>query len=315
VGWILGSEVGNFLPGDLRRFRGKRARISVRGILRSLTPPLRLATFLALVGAAIGLMASACAEGAVATATPVSAAVPAPLPVPSPLVAESAPAPSTTPAPVAPAPSEAPAPVAKLELTPEQVQYLKDLAGDAGPAAEQHKREQQRAREHRARYGAWKSSSTSRWRGALDGYVVSARPDLQRPLNDARMDFARYLNTMHNRIHPLFGEWFLGSLASLPATSPLNAQMLATTLEIVLSPDGRIARMGVIRGSGVVDFDVAALDAVDRSQPFPSVPTSLRSTDGNAYVSWTFKRDEVYACSTMKAQPYLLAISLGPSGS
>jgi len=118
--------------------------------------------------------------------------------------------------------------------------------------------------------------------------------------------FASYLNGMHNRIHPIFAESFLGSLDSLPPNHPMNDQHLITRLEIVLTREGRLKRMGVVKTSGITAFDIAALDAVDRAQPFGPAPSAIISADGNVYLHWEFHRDEVFACSTMNARPFIL---------
>ena len=42
------------------------------------------------------------------------------------------------------------------------------------------------------------------------------KPGNQTALNTAAVPFASYLNGMHNRIHPIFADSFLGSLDGLP---------------------------------------------------------------------------------------------------
>ena len=65
-------------------------------------------------------------------------------------------------------------------------------------------------------------------------------------------------------------------------------------------------KMGIVKTSGITAFDIAALDAVDRAQPFGPAPNAIVSPDGNVYLHWEFHRDEVYACSTMHARPFML---------
>jgi hypothetical protein len=64
--------------------------------------------------------------------------------------------------------------------------------------------------------------------------------------------------------------------------------------------------MGVVKTSGITAFDIAALDSVHRAQPFGPAPGAIVSPDGNVYLHWEFHRDEVFACSTMNARPFLL---------
>jgi TonB family protein len=115
-----------------------------------------------------------------------------------------------------------------------------------------------------------------------------------------------YLNGMHERIHPIFAETFLEPLNSLPPNDPMNNQSLATRLEIVLTGEGHLTRMGVVRASGVTAFDIAALDSVERAQPFGPPPTAIVSSDGNVYLQWDFHRNEVIACTTRSTRIFRL---------
>jgi TonB family protein len=164
---------------------------------------------------------------------------------------------------------------------------------------------ERRKSEHR---GSWVASNFERWRSAIENYVSSVKPGNQTALNTAAVPFATYLNGMHNRIHPIFAESFLGSLDALPKSNPLNDRKLITRLEIVVTRDGHIVRMGIVKPSGVTAFDVAALDAVQRASPFGPAPTAIVSPDGRVYLHWEFHRDEVYACSTMNARPFMLNV-------
>jgi TonB family protein len=162
---------------------------------------------------------------------------------------------------------------------------------------------ERRKSEHR---GSWTASSFERWRSAIENYVSTVKPGNQTALNTAAVPFASYLNGMHNRIHPIFADSFLESLDGLPATHPMNDQHLVTRLEIVLTKEGHLKKMGIVKTSGITAFDIAALDAVDRAQPFGPAPNAIVSPDGNVYLHWEFHRDEVYACSTMGARPFIL---------
>jgi TonB family protein len=162
---------------------------------------------------------------------------------------------------------------------------------------------ERRKSEHR---GSWVASNFDRWRSAIENYVSSVKPGNQTSLNTAQSPFASYLNGMHNRIHPIFADGFLESLDGLPPTHPMNDKHLVTRLEIVLTREGHLKKMGIVRTSGITAFDVAALDAVDRAQPFGPAPNAIISADGNVYLHWEFHRDQIYACSTMGARPYLL---------
>jgi TonB family protein len=168
---------------------------------------------------------------------------------------------------------------------------------------------ERRKSEHR---GSWQASNFDRWRSAIENYVSSVKNGNQTALNTARVPFASYLNGMHNRIHPIFADAFLESLDGLPASHPMNDKHLVTKLEIVLTREGHLKKMGIVRTSGITAFDIAALDAVDRAAPFGPAPSAIISPDGNVYLHWEFHRDEVFACSTMGAQPFILNNPSGP---
>ena len=164
---------------------------------------------------------------------------------------------------------------------------------------------ERRRSEHR---GSWIASGFEKWRSAIENYVSTVKPGNQTSLNTAQVPFATYLNGMHNRIHPLFADSFLGSLDNLPREHPLSDPKLITALEIVVSRTGHLVKMGVTKTSGVTAFDIAALDSVSRASPFGPAPAAIVSPDGNVYLHWEFHRDEVYACSTMNARPFLLNV-------
>lgn len=166
-------------------------------------------------------------------------------------------------------------------------------------------------RRRSAHLGSWHPMDPSRWRSAIENYVPSVRAGNQTALNTARSAFAGYLNGIHNRIHPIFADSFLGSLDSLPASHPMNNEQLSTEVEIILDQEsGNVVRMGVTKFSGVTAFDVAALDSVKRAAPFGAPPREIVSPDGRVYLHWEFHRNQE-ACSTFNARPFILKAQPG----
>ena len=144
------------------------------------------------------------------------------------------------------------------------------------------------------------------WRAAVENYEPSVKPGNQTSLNAAASPFGSYLNTMHNRIHPIFADEFLQSLSSLPPGHKLNDN-LVTFVEIVLGKDdGKIVRAGITKASGSTMFDLVAVNAARRAGPFGKAPDAIVSYDGKVYVHWEFHRDPYDACSSRNARPYLL---------
>jgi hypothetical protein len=157
-----------------------------------------------------------------------------------------------------------------------------------------------------AHRGSYETNKFERWRAAIENYEPSVKLGNQTSLNAARVPFATYINTIHNRLHPIFAEEFLASLDALPAGHSLN-QELVTHIEIVLNKeDGRIVRLGVTKASGVTAFDIVALNSISRAQPYGKAPDAVISPDGNVYLHWEFHRDPFDACTTRNARPYIL---------
>lgn len=158
-----------------------------------------------------------------------------------------------------------------------------------------------------AHRGKWDKNNFGRYKAAIENYEPTVKVGNQTALNTAQSAFATYLNTIHNRLHPIFAEEFLASLERLPEGHSFN-QNLVTHLEIVLSKDeGKIVRMGVTKASGMTAFDIVALNSMNRSSPFGKSPDAIVSHDGKVYLHWEFHRDPYDACSTRNAYPYILA--------
>jgi TonB family protein len=156
----------------------------------------------------------------------------------------------------------------------------------------------------------WAPIDTSRWQSAFTSYHQLITADRVRPLaSPPSVAFAGYFNRMHGRIHRLFEDGFPASLESRPAADPLNDPNLNARLEIVLDKTGKLIAIGVVRSSFVQTFDLSALEAVVRAQPFDVPPTEILSADGNVYMQWIFYRDERCGCATFNARP---AILFGP---
>jgi TonB C terminal len=154
--------------------------------------------------------------------------------------------------------------------------------------------------------GSWETNKFEQWRAAIENYEPAVKLGNQNALNAARVPFATYINSIHNRLHPIFAEEFLASLDSLPKGNGMN-QNLVTHVEIVLTRDqGRIVRMGITKASGNTAFDIVALNSVERAQPFGKAPDAIVSPDGNVYLHWEFHRDPYDACTTRNARPFML---------
>jgi hypothetical protein len=175
-------------------------------------------------------------------------------------------------------------------------------------------RRMDRLRRRSQRKGTWKKVGLERWRSAIENYVPGVKPGNTTALNTAASPFAVYLNDIHNRIHPIFADTFLGSLSRLPASDPLNRPDLVAHIEIIVSKlDGSLVRTGVVKPSGVTAFDISALESILQASPFGTPPSAIVSPDGNVYLHWEFYRNPDFACSTYFAHPFLLKSAPTPN--
>ena len=80
----------------------------------------------------------------------------------------------------------------------------------------------------------WKDRSLEAYRSAIETTYRRAGKK-QLALDAARVPFTHYLNQLHTRVHPIFGDTFLPSLDALPSDHPLNKPDLSTVVEVVLN--------------------------------------------------------------------------------
>src|SRR5690606_20753905 len=97
-----------------------------------------------------------------------------------------------------------------LNLTPSAANAV---IGQQQLQAERARDGERRRSEHR---GSWANSSFERFKTATENYVAGVKPGNTTALNTAHSPFANYLNAIHQRLHPIFADRYLTSLARLP---------------------------------------------------------------------------------------------------
>ncbi|HVT09785.1 MAG TPA: TonB C-terminal domain-containing protein [Polyangia bacterium] len=185
----------------------------------------------------------------------------------------------------------------KLALSAKDYEYM------FGAAAEAERRLAQQTRS--TRQGKFQQK-LARVRAAVENFIPEVKPGNQTALNTRAAPFAAYIARMHRSIHELWGFGQLEEWDDKPGSSPFNNRNLVTELEIVLNGDGTVDRVGVARSSGLLEYDVAAVDVAYTAGPYPDPPRAIRSSNGKIYVHWRFYRDE-RQCATSGAEPYILA--------
>ena len=185
----------------------------------------------------------------------------------------------------------------KLALSQKDFEYLFGADADA---------ERRLAEKHRSTRKGKLAEKLARVQAALENFVPEVRPGNTTDLNTRAAPFAAYIARMHRSIHQHWGFEQLEAWDEMSGSSPFNDSKLATTLETVLNRDGTIDKVTIVRSSGYMAFDAAAIDVLYTSGPFPDPPREIRSPDGKIYVHWTFHRDE-RQCTPAFTQYFILA--------
>src|SRR5262249_13532054 len=184
----------------------------------------------------------------------------------------------------------------KLALSDKDFEYL--FGADA--EAERRLAQSQKS----THFGKFQPNA-ARVRAALENFIPEVKPGNQTALNTRAAPFAAYIAKMHRSIHKLWGFGALEDWDELSSSSPLNNPNLSTTLEMVLNRDGTLDKVTVVRASGYLPFDAAAIDTAFNAGPYPDPPKAIRSANGKIYVHWQFHRDE-RQCATSGVDYFIL---------
>jgi TonB family protein len=145
----------------------------------------------------------------------------------------------------------------------------------------------------------------ARVQSSLENFIPEVRPGNQTALNTRAAPFAAFVARMHRSIHLLWGFGALEDWDELGSSSPLNNQNLLTTLEMVLNSDGTVDKVTIVKASGYLPYDTAAIDTAFAAGPYPDPPREIRSANGKIYVHWRFYRDG-RQCATSGVDYFIL---------
>jgi TonB family protein len=145
----------------------------------------------------------------------------------------------------------------------------------------------------------------ARVQSSLENFIPEVKPGNQTALNTRAAPFAAFVARMHRSIHLLWGFGALEDWDELGSSSPLNNPNLLTTLEMVLNADGTVDKVTIVRASGYLPFDTAAIDTAFAGGPYPDPPREIRSANGKIYIHWRFYRDG-RQCATSGVDYFIL---------
>ena len=160
----------------------------------------------------------------------------------------------------------------KLALTAKDYEYL--FGADA--AAERRLAQTERSK----KVGRFQQR-IGRVQSSLENFIPEVKPGNQTALNTRAAPFAAYIARMHRSIHNLWGFGMLEEWEEKSGSNPFNNRNLLTTLEIRLNPDGTVDKVTVVKTSGYMPYDAAAIDVAFSAGPYPDPPREIRSKNGN----------------------------------
>lgn len=103
---------------------------------------------------------------------------------------------------------------------------------------------------------------------------------------------AKYLRALHAKLHKRWAENFLVMAQhQLPKTHPVNDPGRRAVVEVVLTKEGRLVRVGLKESSGAGEFDSTAVDVIKDAAPFATAPEEVLSDDYNAHLEWALARN------------------------
>ena len=145
------------------------------------------------------------------------------------------------------------------------------------------------------------------WRAFADAYVPRVQAGNSVALGrKSYVSFAKYINAIHDRLHPIFEEELQAAREAYPELR--TTADLVANIEVVLNQDnGRPVLLGVVKSSGSVIFDAVALAALRRAAPFGAPPLSIVSPGGKVYLHWPFHTDPYEGCAPRNVSPFRLA--------
>ena len=141
---------------------------------------------------------------------------------------------------------------------------------------------------------------------SLENFTPDIRPGNQTALKTRASPFAVYIARMHRKIHELWGFGFLEDLDRKPSSRP-DEQLgpLRRSSRSRSTPTAPSTRSTIAKTSGILEYDVAAIDTVLSAGPYEPTPEAIRSVDHRVYMRWGFYRNW-RQCGTFNVEPYIL---------
>ena len=122
-----------------------------------------------------------------------------------------------------------------------------------------------------------------------DDYLPNIQEGAQTALNTREFQFYSYFERIKDRLRMYWEPELQGRVDKIYAKGKnLGEQDLITKLNIILSKQGELSKVQIVRNSGIEDVDEAAVKAFEKAAPFPNPPSGMIEKDGKVYLTWSF---------------------------
>ncbi|MFT6396449.1 MAG: hypothetical protein ACJAYU_001192 [Bradymonadia bacterium] len=152
-----------------------------------------------------------------------------------------------------------------------------------------------------------------RTRQALENHDIQVTPGTEVSLNTRGDEYAEYIHYLHNKIHDRWWDRLRQWDLYAGPGDQVSDLSLIVRLEYGISSDGEVEGVSIADGSGSTMFDAPAINLLWDIGPHRPPPPGMIGSDGSAYISWSFHRDN-RGCGTFAASGHRVQLSEGEGG-
>jgi protein TonB len=133
------------------------------------------------------------------------------------------------------------------------------------------------------------SSPSSEPSAMSDDYLPDVKSGLETSLNTQEFKYYSYFERIKDRLRMFWEPELKERIQRLYNRGvELPNSDVITKLEIILNKNGEISKISIVRNSGYIDLDEAAIKAFERASPFPNPPSGMVEKDGTVHLTWSF---------------------------
>ena len=122
-----------------------------------------------------------------------------------------------------------------------------------------------------------------------DDYLPNVKSGAQTSLNTREFQFYSYFERIKERLRMHWEPQLQRRVNILYARGEeLPPADLLTKLDIILTKEGELTKILVLRRSGFSEIDEAAIKAFELAAPFPNPPSGMIENNGSVQLSWSF---------------------------